>query len=83
MPGGEDDVEESRVEDDAEGDEGEVDGEQQPVQLRGHLAVVVDLLHLLQANKQHGWKGESAVSNSGSDLLSCRKVSAFQMGVLL
>ena len=59
IPGGEDDVEEAGVEDDAEGDEGQVDSEQEPVQLRRHLAVVVHLLHLLQINV----KGESAEFN--------------------
>ena len=54
IPGGQDDIEEPDVEDDAEGDEGEVDGEQEPVQLRGDLAVVVHLLHLLQANNMDG-----------------------------
>ena len=54
IPGGQDDVEEPDVEDDAEGDEGEVDAEQEPVQLRGDLAVVVHLLHLLQANNMDG-----------------------------
>ena len=53
MPGWQDYVEESDVEDDSDGDEGQVDAEQEPVQLRGHLAVVVHLLHLLQSRREN------------------------------
>ena len=48
VPCREDDVEESDVEDHAERDKGQVDAEQEPVDELRHLAVVVDLVHLLE-----------------------------------